>query len=110
MDHTADWWLGVLDDPWFKALESAVQQEWGIEPLRIREGGVSGCLFAIQSPKLNRRLLVYSFGPLSGKRIWVPRTPSSDGPKHGNPILVLILPLSLTFHRTKLIYPTSACH
>ncbi|KAF8887175.1 hypothetical protein BD779DRAFT_1611627 [Infundibulicybe gibba] len=41
VEHTADWWLGNLDDPWFKALESAVQEEWGIEPLRIREGGYS---------------------------------------------------------------------
>jgi di- and tripeptidase len=41
IDHTADWWLGNLDDHWFKWLESAVQEEWGVEPLRIREGGVS---------------------------------------------------------------------
>lgn len=40
IDHTADWWLGNLDDPWFKALESAIQEEWDIDPLRIREGGV----------------------------------------------------------------------
>lgn len=40
IDHTADWWLGDLDDPWFKALETAVCEEWGVEPLRIREGGV----------------------------------------------------------------------
>lgn len=39
IDHTADWWLGNLDDHWFKWLESAVQEEWGIEPLCIREGG-----------------------------------------------------------------------
>ncbi|KAF9485857.1 glutathione degradosome [Pholiota conissans] len=39
VNHTADWWLGDLDDYWFKALESAVQEEWGVEPLRIREGG-----------------------------------------------------------------------
>ncbi|KAJ7695752.1 hypothetical protein B0H17DRAFT_1055463 [Mycena rosella] len=39
VEHTANWWLGELDDFWFKALESAVQQEWGMEPLRIREGG-----------------------------------------------------------------------
>ncbi|KJA17478.1 hypothetical protein HYPSUDRAFT_146481 [Hypholoma sublateritium FD-334 SS-4] len=39
VSHTADWWLGDLDDHWFKALESAVQEEWGVEPLRIREGG-----------------------------------------------------------------------
>lgn len=37
--HKADWWLGNLDDFWFKALESAVQEVWGEEPLRIREGG-----------------------------------------------------------------------
>ncbi|KAF8158262.1 hypothetical protein B0H34DRAFT_657084 [Crassisporium funariophilum] len=39
VEHTADWWLGSLDDHWFKALESAVQEEWGVAPLRIREGG-----------------------------------------------------------------------
>ncbi|GBE85255.1 Probable di- and tripeptidase [Sparassis crispa] len=39
INHTADWWLGELDDPWFRALEDAVRDEWGTEPLRIREGG-----------------------------------------------------------------------
>ncbi|KAF8073641.1 hypothetical protein FPV67DRAFT_1605948 [Lyophyllum atratum] len=39
VEHTADWWLGNLDDHWFKALESAVQDVWGVAPLRIREGG-----------------------------------------------------------------------
>ncbi|KZT09086.1 Zn-dependent exopeptidase [Laetiporus sulphureus 93-53] len=39
IDRTADWWLGNLDDPWFHALEDAVRDEWGQEPLRIREGG-----------------------------------------------------------------------
>lgn len=39
IEHTADWWLGNLDDHWFKWMESAVQEEWGVEPLRIREGG-----------------------------------------------------------------------
>ncbi|GLB38271.1 putative zn-dependent exopeptidase [Lyophyllum shimeji] len=39
VEHTADWWLGKLDDPWFKSLESAVQDVWGVAPLRIREGG-----------------------------------------------------------------------
>ncbi|KAK7689745.1 hypothetical protein QCA50_006384 [Cerrena zonata] len=37
--HTADWWLGNLDDPWFNAMENAIREEWGVEPLRIREGG-----------------------------------------------------------------------
>ncbi|KAH7913441.1 glutathione degradosome, partial [Hygrophoropsis aurantiaca] len=39
INHKADWWLGNLDDPWFKALENAVHDEWGAQPLRIREGG-----------------------------------------------------------------------
>ncbi|KIP03740.1 hypothetical protein PHLGIDRAFT_77079 [Phlebiopsis gigantea 11061_1 CR5-6] len=39
ISHTADWWLGNLDDLWFAALEDAVRAEWGVEPLRIREGG-----------------------------------------------------------------------
>ncbi|CDO74568.1 hypothetical protein BN946_scf184771.g4 [Trametes cinnabarina] len=39
IDQTADWWLGKLDDPWFHALENAVKDEWGVDPLRIREGG-----------------------------------------------------------------------
>ena len=37
--HTADWWLGSLEDPWFQTLEEAIQAEWGAKPLRIREGG-----------------------------------------------------------------------
>ncbi|KAJ7202821.1 hypothetical protein GGX14DRAFT_523684 [Mycena pura] len=39
VEHTADWWLGELDDFWFKALQGAVEEEWGVEPLHIREGG-----------------------------------------------------------------------
>ena len=44
IDHMADWWLGNLDDTWFHALEDAVRDEWAVEPLRIREGGVSTML------------------------------------------------------------------
>lgn len=39
IEHTADWWLGNLEDPYFNALEASVREEWGTEPLRIREGG-----------------------------------------------------------------------
>ncbi|KAF9046463.1 hypothetical protein BJ165DRAFT_1345379 [Panaeolus papilionaceus] len=39
IEQTADWWLGKFDDRWFKCLETAVHEEWGQEPLRIREGG-----------------------------------------------------------------------
>lgn len=35
----ADWWLGDLDDAWFLALERSIRDEWGVAPLRIREGG-----------------------------------------------------------------------
>ena len=41
IDHQADWWLGRLDDEWFEFLEASVKEEWGVTPLRIREGGVS---------------------------------------------------------------------
>ncbi|KIL67904.1 hypothetical protein M378DRAFT_191433 [Amanita muscaria Koide BX008] len=39
VERTADWWLGSWEDPWFKALEKAIAEEWGVPPLRIREGG-----------------------------------------------------------------------
>lgn len=35
-----DWWLGQLDGKWFQALAHAIQEEWGFDPLYIREGGV----------------------------------------------------------------------
>jgi len=40
VDHTADWWLGDLTHPWFLELERAIRDEWGAEPMRVREGGV----------------------------------------------------------------------
>jgi di- and tripeptidase len=40
VDHTADWWLGDLTHPWFLELERAISDEWGVEPMRVREGGV----------------------------------------------------------------------
>ncbi|KZW01583.1 glutathione degradosome [Exidia glandulosa HHB12029] len=39
IERKADWWLGDLDSDWFLALESAIKDEWGVTPLRIREGG-----------------------------------------------------------------------
>jgi len=39
IDRTADWWLGDLKGPWFKALESAIEKVWHQRPLHIREGG-----------------------------------------------------------------------
>ena len=40
IDNSTDWWLGDIEGEWFKSLESAIQEEWGVAPLRIREGGV----------------------------------------------------------------------
>jgi di- and tripeptidase len=37
VEHKADWWLGDPDNRGFKALEKAVREEWGIDPLYIRE-------------------------------------------------------------------------
>jgi len=39
IDRTADWWIGNFEHPGFQALERAIAEEWGVEPLRIREGG-----------------------------------------------------------------------
>ena len=44
VDHTADWWLGDLTHPWFLELERAIHDEWGAEPMRVREGGVRAFL------------------------------------------------------------------
>ncbi|KAI0306265.1 Zn-dependent exopeptidase [Multifurca ochricompacta] len=44
VDHTAGWWLGDLTHPWFLALERAIQDEWGAEPMRVREGGSIPCV------------------------------------------------------------------
>lgn len=40
IDREADWWLGELDSIWFRSLEQSVKDEWGVQPLHIREGGV----------------------------------------------------------------------
>jgi di- and tripeptidase len=37
VEHQADWWLGDPENRGFKTLEKAVAEEWGIEPLYIRE-------------------------------------------------------------------------
>jgi di- and tripeptidase len=53
IEHIADWWLGDVEDLWFKALENSIREEWDVEPLRIREGGVSGiAILTLRSPYL----------------------------------------------------------
>src|SRR5208282_463853 len=37
VENQADWWLGDPENKGFKTLERAVAEEWGIEPLYIRE-------------------------------------------------------------------------
>ncbi|KAI0061595.1 Zn-dependent exopeptidase [Artomyces pyxidatus] len=44
VDHTADWWLGNLEHPWFKALARAIRDEWQKDPMCVREGGSIPCV------------------------------------------------------------------
>ncbi|WWC63076.1 uncharacterized protein I303_105675 [Kwoniella dejecticola CBS 10117] len=46
--HSASWWLTSLDSPYFKALESSVQDVWGVKPLKIREGGTVPTVFWLE--------------------------------------------------------------
>lgn len=41
IDHRADWWLGSPDSKYSKALAQAIEREWGVLAVNIREGGVS---------------------------------------------------------------------
>jgi di- and tripeptidase len=47
--HSASWWLASLSSPYFKALESAVQDVWGVKPLKIREGGTVPTIFWLEN-------------------------------------------------------------
>ena len=44
--NQADWWLGDPENKGFKALEKAIGEEWGVEPLYIREVPYSSPSFA----------------------------------------------------------------
>lgn len=44
IEHKADWWLGDLTHPWFLELERAIRDEWGSQPMRVREGGSIPCV------------------------------------------------------------------
>ena len=46
--HSASWWLTSLDSPYFCALESAVEDVWGVKPLKIREGGTVPTIFWLE--------------------------------------------------------------
>ena len=86
MDHTADWWLGDLTHPWFLELERAISDEWGAEPMRVREGGVrtflSSFRLAYFAESLSSRLVrtVYT---VPRKNVWLYRASPPDGPELG---------------------------
>jgi hypothetical protein len=86
VEHTADWWLGELDGPWFRALESAVRDEWAVDPLHIREGGVSRCVEILAS-LLTDRESVHPVCAVLGEGVQVPRAPSSHRPELGATLL-----------------------
>nr|ODO00935.1 di- and tripeptidase [Cryptococcus depauperatus CBS 7855] len=46
--HKASWWLTSLESPYFKALESSIQDVWGVKPLKIREGGTVPTVFWLE--------------------------------------------------------------
>ncbi|EIE75957.1 hypothetical protein RO3G_00661 [Rhizopus delemar RA 99-880] len=39
IQSVAEYWLGDLNSKYFKAVEEAVEEEWKMKPLYIREGG-----------------------------------------------------------------------
>ncbi|KAI7900282.1 uncharacterized protein BX663DRAFT_554178 [Cokeromyces recurvatus] len=39
IENVADYWLGDLNSKYFKAVERAIEEEWNLKPLYIREGG-----------------------------------------------------------------------
>ena len=69
IDHAADWWLGRLDDEWFGFLETSVREEWGVTPLRIREGGVSIIIFRCTRLTVEFRGVVHPVGSIPRKRV-----------------------------------------
>ena len=85
MDHTADWWLGDLAHPWFLELERAIYDEWGAEPMRIREGGVR--TFSLPSlptfAELSFTTQVCTMYSVPRKSLWLSGASPPDGPKLG---------------------------
>jgi hypothetical protein len=85
VDHTADWWLGDLTHPWFLELERAIYDEWGTEPMRVREGGVRIFFPPILSSIANTFLpaQVYTMYTVPRKSLWLSRASPPDVPKLG---------------------------
>jgi hypothetical protein len=87
VDHKADWWLGDLTHPWFLELERAIHDEWGAEPMRVREGGVrTSFLPSLPFPPSLKPLSpaqVCAMYTVPRKSLWLYRAPPPDGPKLG---------------------------
>jgi hypothetical protein len=83
VDHTADWWLGDLTHPWFLELERAIRDEWGAEPMRVREGGVCSLLSLSLSPSLTSVFAVDTMRTLPRKSLRLPSASPPYGPKLG---------------------------
>ena len=96
MDHTADWWLGDLTHPWFLELERAINDEWGAEPMRVREGGVRTSLSPPLPtfPESSLGRLVRTVYTVPRKNLWLSSASPSDGPELG--ALVVHYSTSLT--------------
>lgn len=87
--NASDWWLGDIEGRWFKALETAIKDEWGVEPLRIREGGVRYSL-TFTSSDIAFKLcwwnffcgLVYTIGPIPWESVPLSGIAPSSGSKY----------------------------
>ncbi len=76
-------------------MENSIQEEWGVEPLRIREGGVR--MSPIVSTANTIGDLVHSLSPIPGKGIRVPCTTSPNGTEFGDLLLLLDWRKSFSF-------------
>jgi hypothetical protein len=89
VDHKADWWLGDLTHPWFLELERAISDEWGAEPMRVREGGVRTALpfaspfYFSLNPSLYPTTLVRPVYTVPRKNVSLSRASPPDGGELG---------------------------
>jgi acetylornithine deacetylase/succinyl-diaminopimelate desuccinylase-like protein len=80
VDHKADWWLGSLDDPWFKALEAAVRDEWVWSPCPSARSGYAA-LYPLHDALVHSGT-VDSFDSVPGEVVRVSRAPCFFGADH----------------------------
>jgi acetylornithine deacetylase/succinyl-diaminopimelate desuccinylase-like protein len=80
--HQADWWLGI-ESAYASALAKAVEAEWGIPPVSIREGGVSAFSVLCPSSHLIAAATVHSGSGHPRERARRSRRAPADGPGVG---------------------------